>query len=71
MIFSGASLASHARVDRARRLHSTFDSISQAAKHAPRAPVQRFVCRARSLRFDPKHEVCDGQIIAVGYDLHA
>jgi len=30
-------------VDRARRLHSTFVSINQVEKHAPRAPVKRFV----------------------------
>src|ERR1700687_2122640 len=32
-------------VDRARRLHSTFDSINQVVKHATRAPVQRVVGR--------------------------
>lgn len=37
------------RVDRARRLHSTFDSINQVEKHAPRAPVQRLVRRERNL----------------------
>src|ERR1044072_4542042 len=35
--------APNVRVDRARGLHPTFNSINQVAKHAPRAPVQRFV----------------------------
>src|SRR5258708_9520238 len=34
------------RLDRARRLHPTFDSINKLEKDATRAPVQRFVRRA-------------------------
>jgi hypothetical protein len=42
-IFRRDGLKHSVRVDRARRLHSIFDSINQVAKHAPRAPVQRSV----------------------------
>src|SRR6267142_5743203 len=47
---------SNGGVDRARRFHSTFDSINQVTKHATRAPVQRFVMphsRGRTL-YDAK-----------------
>ena len=30
-------------VERARRLHPTFDSINQVKEHAPRGPVQRLL----------------------------
>jgi hypothetical protein len=30
----------HIAVDRARRLHPTFDSIDQVAKHAPRIQIK-------------------------------
>src|SRR5512132_1179320 len=42
-IFCNIKEAYNVRVGRARRLHSTFDSIAQVAKGAARAPVQRLV----------------------------
>ena len=39
------SVLPNVRVDRARRLHSTFDSINQVEKEAIRALVQRLVGR--------------------------
>src|SRR2546428_6722590 len=37
------------RVERARRLHTTFDSINQVAKRLTRPPVQRSIRPQRSL----------------------